>query len=40
MATPAATTGPATRAVGEPGDFATLGPVPLDVVDGDRSLGF
>lgn len=31
---------PATPAAGQPGDFATLGPVHLDVVDGDRSLGF
>ncbi len=40
MTTPAATTGPATPAIGGPVDFATLGPVHLDVVDGERSLGF
>jgi catechol 2,3-dioxygenase len=40
MTTPAATTGPATPAMGGPVDFATLGPVHLDVVDGERSLGF
>jgi catechol 2,3-dioxygenase len=30
----------ATPVTGQPVDFATLGPVHLDVVDGDRSLGF
>ena len=31
---------PGTSAGGQPEDFATLGPVHLDVIDGDRSLGF
>jgi catechol 2,3-dioxygenase len=31
---------PTTPAAGQPADFATLGPVHLDVVDADRSLGF
>jgi catechol 2,3-dioxygenase len=30
----------ATPVAGQPADFATLGPVHLDVVDGDRSLAF
>ena len=30
----------ATPVTGQPVDFATLGPVHLDVVDGDRSLAF
>jgi catechol 2,3-dioxygenase len=33
-------TGPAGDVTGRPADFMTFGPVHLDVIDGDRSLGF